>query len=165
MKTIDILLVFLAVILFAACNNLKLSEGRYDITLVGKCLPGDSDNSFILDEGVCTGYLRVNNLPDGTQRASLTTELAFFGLTYFESGVLDGKGHFIGEFMNPRTWVTQTDTCYYGILRNGRVIIEDKKGVLSLTRCLRINAKTEKDKKYVAIYELKKNKRIKRLTL
>lgn len=161
MKTIDILLAFLVASLLAGCDSSKLSEGRYDITLVGKCLPGDSDNSFIFDEGVWTGYLRVNNLPDGTQRAALTTELAVFGLTYLESGVLDGKGHFIGEFMNPRTWVTQTDTCYYEILRNGSVIIEDKKGVLSLTRWLRINAKTENDEKYVAIYGLKKNKRIK----
>ena len=161
MKPIDILLVFLAVILFAACNNSKLSEGRYDITLVGKCLPGDSDNSFIFDEGVWTGYLRVNTLPDGTQRASLTTELAFFGLTYFESGVFDGKGHFIGEFMNPRTWVTQTDTCYYKVLRNGSVVIEDKKGVLSLSIWLKTMGKTDEDKKYVAIYGLKKNERIK----
>lgn len=52
MKTINLLLVFLAVMLLAACDNSKLSEGRYDITLVGKCLPGDSDNSFIFDEGV-----------------------------------------------------------------------------------------------------------------
>lgn len=161
MKTIDILLVFLAVILFAACNNSKLSEDRYDITLVGKCLPGDSDNSFIFDEGVWTGYLRVNNLPDGTQRAALTTELAVFGLTYLESGILDGKGHFIGEFMNPKTWVSQTDTCYYEILGNDSVIIEDKKGVLSLTRWIKINAKTKEDKEYVAIYGLKKNERIK----
>ena len=161
MKTIDILLVFLAVTLFIACNNSKLSEGRYDITLVGKCLPGDGDNSLIFDEGVWTGYLRVNTLPNGTQRASLTTELAVFGLTYLESGVLDGKGHFIGEFMNPKTWVAQTDTCYYEILGNGSVIIEDKKGVLSLTRWIKINAKTEKDKQYVAIYGLKKNERIK----
>lgn len=77
MKTIDILLVFLAVILFAACNNSKLSEGRYDITLVGKCLPGDSDNSFIFDEGVVTGYLRVNNLRGKIQKAVLTTDWAF----------------------------------------------------------------------------------------
>lgn len=40
MKTIDILLAFLAVMLLAACDNSKLSEGRYDITLVGKCLQG-----------------------------------------------------------------------------------------------------------------------------
>lgn len=160
MKTIDILLAFLVASLLAGCDSSKLSEGRYDITLVGKCLPGDSDNSFIFDEGVWTGYLRVNNLPDGTQRAALTTEWGILG-SCSESGILDGKGHFIGEFTNPRTWVTQTDTCYYKVLRNGSVIIEDKKGVLSLTRWLRINAKTEKDEKYVAIYGLKKNERIK----
>lgn len=40
MKTINLLLVFLAVMLLAACDNSKLSEGRYDITMVGKCLPG-----------------------------------------------------------------------------------------------------------------------------
>lgn len=161
MKTIDILLAFLVASLLAGCDSSKLSEGRYDITLVGKCLPGDSDNSFIFDEGVWTGYLRVNNLPDGTQRAALTTELAVFGLTYLESGILDGKGHFIGKFMNPKTWVSQTDTCYYEILGNGSVIIEDKKGVLSLTRWIRINAKTKEDKEYVAIYGLNKNERIK----
>lgn len=160
MKTIDILLVFLAVILFAACNNSKLSEGRYDITLVGKCLPGDSDNSFIFDEGVVTGYLRINNLRGETQKAVLTTEWGILG-SCSESGILDGKGHFIGEFTNPRTWVTQTDTCYYKVLRNGSVVIEDKKGVLSLSIWLKTMGKTDEDKKYVAIYGLKKNERIK----
>lgn len=49
MKTIDILLAFLVASLLAGCDGSKLSEGRYDITLIGKCLPGDSDNSFIFD--------------------------------------------------------------------------------------------------------------------
>lgn len=160
MKTIDILLTFLVASLLAGCDSSKLSEGRYDITLVGKCLPGDSANSFIFDEGVVTGYLRVNNLRGKIQKAVLTTDWGILG-SCSESGILDGKGHFIGEFTNPRTWVAQTDTCYYKVLRNGSVVIEDKKGVLSLTRWLRINAKTEKDKQYVAIYGLKKNERIK----
>lgn len=68
MKMINILLVFLTVMLLAACDNSKLSEGRYDITMVGKCLPGDSDNSFIFDEGVVTGYLRINNLRGKIQK-------------------------------------------------------------------------------------------------
>lgn len=91
MKTIDILLAFLVASLLAGCDSSKLSEGRYDITLVGKCLPGDSDNSFIFDEGVWTGYLRVNNLPDGTQRASLTTEPAFSVSPILNRVFLTGK--------------------------------------------------------------------------
>lgn len=160
MKTISILLAFLVASLLAGCDSSKLSEGRYDITLVGKCLPGDSDNSFIFDEGVWTGYLRVNNLRGKIQKAVLTTDWGILG-SCSESGILDGKGHFIGEFMNPRTWVAQTDTCYYKVLKSGSVVIEDRKGVLSLTRWIRINAKTKEDKEYVAIYGLKKNERIK----
>lgn len=160
MKTINILLVFLTVMLLPACDNSKLSEGRCDITMVGKCLPGDSDNSFIFDEGVWTGYLRVNNLRGKIQKAVLTTDWGILG-SCSESGILDGKGHFIGEFMNPRTWVAQTDTCYYKVLKSGSVVIEDRKGVLSLTRWLKTMGKTDEDKKYVAIYGLKKNERIK----
>lgn len=160
MKTISILLAFLVASLLAGCDSSKLSEGRYDITLVGKCLPGDSDNSFIFDEGVWTGYLRVNNLRGKIQKAVLTTDWGILG-SCSESGILDGKGHFIGEFTNPRTWVAQTDTCYYKVLKSGSVVIEDRKGVLSLTRWIRINAKTKEDKEYVAIYGLKKNERIK----
>lgn len=160
MKTINILLAFLVASPLAGCDSSKLSEGRYDITLVGKCLPGDSDNSFIFDEGVVTGYLRINNLRGETQKAVLTTEWGILG-SCSESGILDGKGHFIGEFTNPRTWVAQTDTCYYKVLRNGSVVIEDKKGVLSLSIWLKTMGKTDEDKKYVAIYGLKKNKRIK----
>jgi hypothetical protein len=63
--------------------------------------------------------------------------------------------------MNPRTWVAQTDTCYYKVLKSGSVVIEDRKGVLSLTIWLKTMGKTDEDKKYVAIYGLKKNKRIK----
>lgn len=91
MKTINLLLVFLAVMLLAACDNSKLSEGRYDITLVGKCLPGDSDNSFIFDEGVWTGYLRVNNLPDGTQRAALQPSWPFSVSLILNRVFLTGK--------------------------------------------------------------------------
>ena len=160
MKTINILLAFLVASLLAGCDSSKLSEGRYDITLVGKCLPGDSDNSFIFDEGVVTGYLRINNLRGKIQKAVLTTDWGILG-SCSESGILDGKGHFIGEFTNPRTWVAQTDTCYYKVLRNGSVVIEDKKGVLSLSIWLKTMGKTDEDKKYVAIYGLKKNKRIK----
>lgn len=160
MKTINILLAFLVASLLAGCDSSKLSEGRYDITLVGKCLPGDSDNSFIFDEGVVTGYLRINNLRGKIQKAVLTTDWGILG-SCSESGILDGKGHFIGEFANPRTWVAQTDTCYYKVLRNGSVVIEDKKGVLSLSIWLKAMGKTDEDKKYVAIYGLKKNERIK----
>lgn len=160
MKTIDILLVFLAVTLFTACDNkFEISEGTYSSVEIVKFIPDvktDSVPSF--NESFIKAQFKVIDMPNNIKKASLTTTFGLLGGNGFtEEGYLDGKGHFIVHSVDNITMKTKIDTCQ--CRRNGDfIIITDTKGILKLTPLVRIAPPKIDDNRYVAGYCFKKEK-------
>lgn len=159
MKTINILLVFLAVMLLAACDNkFGISDGTYSSVEIVKLIPNGSDSVLSFNESFIKAQFKVIDMPNNVKKASLTTTFGLLGGNGFnEEGYLDGKGHFIVHSVDNITMKTKIDTCK--CRRNGDfIIITDTKGILKLTPLLRIAPPKIDDNRYVAGYCFKKNK-------
>lgn len=160
MKTINILLAFLVVMLFAACDNkFGISDGTYSSVEIERIIYGKADSAMSLHENFGRATLKITTLPGNVKKVSMTTTFSLLGGNGFtEEGYLDGKGHFIVSSIDNITMESKTDTCDYK--RDGDFLfVVDRKGILKLTSVLRVMPPQRiDDKRCVALYCFKKNK-------
>ena len=72
------------------------------------------------------------DLPNGTQRALLSTTLDISDGNWLEEGYFDGHGNFVIGIFDEETLEQKNDTCFYKV-KEGYLLLEDKKKVLLLS--------------------------------
>ncbi len=157
MKTRIFLL--LTTITLIGCNDkMKILPGTYEAAAMGGTHPVKQDSSYSYKASFAKSTIKLMDLPNGTQRALLSTTLDISDGNWLEEGYFDGHGNFVIGIFDEETLEQKNDTCFYKV-KEGYLLLEDKKKVLLLSDfSRRFNEKFKPSEAgYITVYLFKIN--------
>ena len=115
MKT-RIFLLLLIVITLIGCNDkMKIFPGTYEAVAIGGTHPVKQDSSYSYKASFAKSTIKLMDLPNGRQRALLSTTLDISDGNWLEEGYFDGHGNFVIGIFNKETLEQKNDTCFYKV--------------------------------------------------
>ena len=160
MKTRIFLLLLIVITLIGWNDKMKIFPGTYEAVAIGGTHPvkQDSSYSYSYKASFAKGTIKLMDLPNGRQRALLSTTLDISDGNWLEEGYFDGHGNFVIGIFNKETLEQKNDTCFYKV-KKGYLLLEDKKKVLLLSDfSRRFNEKFKPgEADYITVYLFKIN--------